>query len=144
MTFDEHICPEPNSGCWLWTGMYHSYGYGLYRGEDGKQRYAHRLSYERCFGPIPSGLTVCHKCDVPSCVNPDHLWLGSQADNIRDATIKHRMAQGEKHYCAKLTAAQVIEIKRMLFEGVRSIDIASRFSISQQSICDIKKGRRWK
>lgn len=100
MVVDEFISPEPMSGCWLWTGNL-THGYAAL----GKKR-IHRLMWEREHGPIPQGLYVCHKCDVPLCVNPSHLFLGTQKDNIQDMIqkgranfIKHGMANAAKTHC---------------------------------------------
>ncbi len=85
--------PEPNSGCWLWTGSLTSGGYGCCWW-DGKQTNAHRFSWLAYRGEIPSGQLVLHKCDMPSCVNPDHLFLGTAADNMRDMVAKGRKRGG--------------------------------------------------
>ena len=84
------VSPEPNTGCWLWTGAVDEDGYGrfFYRG---KNRHAHRVSYELHAAPITDGRFVCHTCDVRLCVNPLHLWLGTNADNIRDGVRKGRI-----------------------------------------------------
>ena len=90
--FWERVSPEPNSGCWLWTGRYQTFGYGdiqLYR--NAPHISAHRASWSIHSGDIPDGMCVCHKCDVPECVNPDHLFLGSQQDNMLDAHKKGRL-----------------------------------------------------
>ena len=86
---DKWAMPEPNTGCWLWSGSISYRGYGLVT-QDEKTRLAHRASYELHKGPIADGLFVCHKCDVPSCINPDHLFVGSQTDNMADARRKGR------------------------------------------------------
>lgn len=81
--------PVTESGCWIWDGYLDSCGYGR-TGFANEQQSAHRVSWKVFRGPIPKGLCVLHRCDVPSCVNPDHLFLGTQIDNIDDMTRKGR------------------------------------------------------
>lgn len=94
--FTDLYVPEPNSGCWLWTGgSLGSMGYGAFSpaGATFKVRgvvYAHRFAYEHFVGPVPAGLCVLHRCDTPPCVNPDHLFLGTQLENVRDMMAKGR------------------------------------------------------
>src|SRR5262245_58279388 len=89
------------SGCWLWDGSYSGGGYGtFYVGGRLKQMPAHRFSYEVHKGPIPEGLFVCHHCDVRECVNPDHLFVGTQSDNIQDMLIKKRGNPRRGEACA--------------------------------------------
>ena len=132
---------DPNSGCWLWTGLVDKNGYGRitvsYKGDK-----AHRVSYEQYVGPIPDGLIVCHKCDTPACINPDHLFLGTHADNIadRDAKGRHVPSYGESNGSAKLTAASVMAIRAA--RG-KQREIAAKFDISQQTVSNIKRGRIW-
>lgn len=99
----ERVSPEPNTGCWLWTYRINEWGYGFFStGSDKtktrKKFYAHRYSYELFKGPIPKGLLVCHSCDTPACVNPDHLWVGTDADNNKDCTSKGRNKPGRHIY----------------------------------------------
>jgi len=86
----------PESGCWLWMGCCDKYGYGQISVKR-KAKAAHRVSWELHNGPIPKRLLVCHKCDVQSCVNPEHLFLGTQKDNIRDCISKGRFKGGNKN-----------------------------------------------
>jgi len=99
--FDRFVYPDPNSGCFLWAGASKGSGHGTFRvgsQEDGSRRIllAHRYAWERANGPIPFGLHVCHKCDTPACVNPDHLFLGTHADNHRDKAVKGRGVKSKK------------------------------------------------
>ena len=92
--------PVPGPGCWIWLGSCDERGYGYLR-FNGRNQRAHRASYETVNGPIPSGLSICHKCDTPSCVNPDHLFAGTQRDNLRDASAKKRIFNQTKTTCPK-------------------------------------------
>lgn len=105
--FMDKIEPEPNSGCWLWTAAVSRLGYGTFRGESvyDPERKAHRHSWKLFRGRIPDGLHVLHKCDVRCCVNPDHLWLGTQGDNVRDCFRKGRtMSPRTRTYLKKIGA----------------------------------------
>ena len=88
--FNDNYLIDITTGCWIWMGYLNSGGYGSFY-VDGQLRSAHRVSWELHYGPIPEGLNVCHHCDVPGCVNPDHLFVGTQKDNIRDALNKGRL-----------------------------------------------------
>jgi len=92
--FMEKVSPEPNTGCWLWTSTVAGAGGDYGRLKIGNTvRRSTRWIWEYRNGPIPQGLVVCHKCDTPSCVNPDHLFIGTQAMNLRDAAAKGRMTR---------------------------------------------------
>ena len=99
--FEKLWTPEPNTGCWLWMGrklvVRGGYGVFTHRPSGTLQHRAHRVAWELYKGKIPKKLHVLHRCDMPLCVNPDHLWLGIQADNMRDKAMKRRQRQGSRH-----------------------------------------------
>jgi hypothetical protein len=100
------------SGCWEWNGKGSAQGYGYVYHGNGKTL-AHRVSWENTFGPVPDGLGVLHKCDNPPCVNPDHFFVGTNADNTRDRNNKGRanVPNGESHWKSILTEKIVCEIR---------------------------------
>lgn len=139
------------SGCWLWKRAVNVGGYGHANVPRGArliagigQSLAHRLAYESFVGPIPDGLFVCHKCDVPACCSPCHLFLGTHRDNVVDMMAKGRGNIGSRHGCAKLDEPKVAHIKRMLSTGATQRSIAAKFGVSQRLISGIKRGRFWR
>jgi hypothetical protein len=145
MTLAERLAfysaPPNERGCILWTGNRNKKDYGFlkWRGAD---RGAHRLSWEVAHGPIEANLCVCHRCDTPACINPDHLFLGTHADNVADREAKGRRTplRGEAHGMAKLTEAVVLEIRAAA--GTQR-SIAARFGIKQAQVSAIKRRRNW-
>lgn len=138
--------------CWIWTGYTSGDNYGAMQ-VSGRQRSAHRLSWEIHYGPIQDGMCVCHECDVSICVNPDHLFLGTPADNSLDRTIKGRSATGDhngskthpERMTRKLTTDQVLEIRRLYDTGCLSHrKLAKRFNVGHAAIRKIVTGRTWK
>jgi hypothetical protein len=148
--------------CWLWTGPVHDFGYGRihhYEGDRLVSGYAHRSSYELAYGAIPDGLFVCHHCDNPRCVRPEHLFLGTQADNIADATRKgrrgygqrngkythpERTPRGEANGESKLTADQVREIRRRYSAGdVGQRQLAREYGVVKNAIANILHRKTW-
>jgi hypothetical protein len=130
--------------CFVWKGSKNS-GYGQWRNQAGNIELAHRASWRLFNGPIPKGLHVLHRCDNPPCVNPDHLFLGSQDENLKDMWVKNRArpgkSLGEKHGMAKLTADQVISI-RSSKEPVAAL--AERYNLSRRAVYDILIRKTWK
>lgn len=96
--FENKFTTEPNTGCWLWTARCFPFGYGQFKYKR-KNITAHRMSWLLYKGKIPKGMCVLHKCDVPQCLNPDHLWLGTKADNNIDCTKKGRKFNQQKTHC---------------------------------------------
>jgi|SRR6187399_337570 len=150
--------------CWIWTGGILKNGYGQFGIRRLKERhtlYAHRVAYFLAYGVDPGGLQVCHKCDVKLCVNPAHLWLGDQGQNVRDAVAKGHMQTGDKHFyrrhpelvqrgeqrgkAAKLKEADVIEIRRMFATGMYfQYEIAEMFGVCQTNISMIVNRKHWR
>ena len=141
--FEEKFIPEPNSGCWLWTGCVRSHpsqGYGILCIGNKKEDKAHRISYKLYKGIIPENMVVRHKCDNRLCVNPDHLELGTPLDNIKDRVERGRCAKGEKNGSSKLFENQVIAI----FKDNRSItEIAKEYNIGHTAVSYIKLRKSW-
>lgn len=134
---------EPNTGCWLWSGPTAGKGYGVI-GVSSKQKYTHRFSYELHFGEIPSGLLVRHKCDIPLCVNPSHLIVGTYLDNSNDMVLrKRRKYDGENNPRSILSLDDVLEIKS-LFGKKKVPSIAKIYGVSAATIRSIKYGSNWR
>lgn len=142
-TFWERVAFEPMSGCWLWTGAESGdrMMYGYYCEPGGRTVRAHRFSYEAHTAHDPAGMYVCHRCDTPLCVNPDHLFLGTPADNYRDMRRKGRHAKGRGHGSAKLRRADVIEIRRSS-ESV--CVLARRYGVDPKTVRKARDGVTWK
>jgi len=127
--------------CWIWTGGLDGKGYGRAAIGGGKRRGAHRVSWMINVGEIPEGLYVCHTCDNPPCVNPEHLFLGTQFDNMADAREKRRNNYGSRNGGAKLTDAQVLQIRAD--PRIQRV-IADEYGIGQAQVCRIKTGANWR
>lgn len=142
---DRHSIPEPNSGCWLWLGSLNVWGYGRL-GPQRRERQAHRLSYLTFKGPIPPGLLVLHSCDMACCVNPDHLRLGTVAENNHDAIERkrHRVLSGEQHSLSKLTFDVVTQIRSRKIEYGTVSSLAREFGVSRRNIRFVLEGKTWK
>jgi len=130
------------TGCWNWTASKRN-GYGLIR-VAGCSVSVHRLSYELHRGPILSQMVVCHRCDNRACVNPEHLFLGTQADNIADRDAKGRQprVQGMAHGSAKLTDNDVLAIRASGRTSRRVL--AKQYGVSEVQISNVRTGRNWR
>lgn len=129
-------------GCWEWTGVRDRAGYGLVWLPD-HSRPAHRLAYWLAYGPFDETKKVCHHCDNPPCARPDHLFVGTDKDNHNDRDRKGRVAHGETHYMAKLTQAQVNEIRARRGPYGTGKRLAEEFGVSRSVISMIWNNRIW-
>lgn len=149
--FEGLFSPEPMSGCWLWTGADDGNKaagrrYGVFRFASRTAMKAHRASWTLYRGDIPQGLQVLHGCDMACCVNPDHLFLGTQLDNVADCVAKGRRGKlgagkGELHPESKLTTAQVLAIHA---DARPPVAVAADYGVSRATIHHIRKGVSWR
>lgn len=132
-----------NSPCWEWIADKDNRGYGHFW-KGGETVYAHRVAYELAHGDIPDGLLICHICNNPSCCNPDHLYLGTGSDNIKQAVNEGRLVtiKGERHTNAKLSDEEVIKIRNLLEDGCSQSQISELFGICQQHVSKINTNKR--
>jgi len=139
--------PEPNTGCWLWLGLIREgprYGYGDMKMPTGKRggkaRRAHRVSYEAFKGPIPEGMIVRHKCDVRCCVNPDHLVLGTHADNDADARARGRKQyRGAGNPNGKLSDADIVAI---VTDPRSAREVARAWCVHESYVHTLRRGEK--
>jgi hypothetical protein len=139
--------PAYDSGCWEWQASKNNKGYGWFSHER-KAQLAHRISYQHYHGPIPDGQEVMHVCDNPACVNPEHLKLGTHAQNMEDARRKGRSASGERvvtrrgeaHTKSKLTEEQVLAIRT---DDRSDRQLAAEYGVAYSLIYRIRKGEVW-
>lgn len=150
----EKVVRVPFSGCWIFMGATNKAGYGIVgTGERGMPNdRAHRITYRHFYGDIPKKMFVCHSCDVPSCCNPDHLFLGTPKDNTRDMMRKQRNSLpprnphivGSAHPGAKLNEEQVQEIRNQYRHGVTQKEIAIQYGVARQTISKVVNHKRFK
>lgn len=140
-----------DTGCWGWSGSISTAGYSLIFSNN-KTKWGHRFSYEIHKEPIIDGNLICHHCDNPICTNPDHLFQGTTRDNVRDCMAKGRFkkvpdefkAKGEQVSSSKLKEKEVIEIKKMIADGLKNTEIAKLFNVTHKNISCIRLKKTWK
>lgn len=146
--FMSKVAKNVDGGCWIWSGtIFEKNGYGDFHVVGAPSRRAHRASYYFHFGEFDKKLSVLHKCDVPACVNPSHLFLGTVRDNAIDMVNKGRNAVflGSKHGRAKLTENDVLEIREKYSTGNYLLrELAEKFNITREAIGGIVKNKTWK
>jgi hypothetical protein len=133
-----------DAACWPWIGSLDTRGYGSIGADGGKPLMrAHRVTYELTVGPIPPGLFVCHTCDNRACVNPRHLFVATQRENMRDMLRKGRRhsSAGERHPRVKLSTAQVLAIRA---DQRQTKDIIAAYGISKSTVRGIKRRQTWR
>ncbi len=144
---------DKSGDCWVWTAAKRGNGYGAFK-IDRKMHQAHRLAYEYTFGKIPEGLFACHKCDNRICVNPHHIFLGTNSDNMKDAWNKGRLVKirnndhfrGKINVNASLTREKVLYLKSLLTnKGTKTVkQIAKEEGIKYSTMLAVSSGRYYK
>lgn len=140
--------PEPNSGCWLWLGGAHGVRKTRPRIETRRDgvvsvELAYRAAYRVFVGSIPEKLFVCHHCDNPMCVNPDHLFIGSHKDNMKDMREKRRQAKGDRVHLAKLSEDDVKRIRELRPKRRFTSQVARELGLSYQAVWLVLTGKTW-
>ncbi len=142
-----------DSGCWEWQAARDKNGYGIFGDAAFTTKFAHRISWILHRGEIPAGMGILHSCDNPRCVNPEHLFVGTQSDNMKDMGLKGRarstrhpesLLRGEEHPMAKLFGHQVLSIRLCLARGVTVSETARNFNVDRKNIRSIRDGIIWK
>lgn len=148
---------QDDEQCWEWAAATGTSGYGRFR-LHGDVIWAHRYAYEAEVGPIPAGLFVCHRCDNRACVNPAHLFLGTNDENMADMRAKGRSATGDRNGswtsparrprgarngAARIDERDTVAIRHLRSSGVRQLDVAGRFGISQSTVSRISARKTW-
>jgi hypothetical protein len=150
--YNKFVPERPDDGCWLWVGNKNPQGYGYFSVENKGKRATHVALFLETGEWPPKGVDVCHRCDNPSCVRPDHLFIGTRRENMRDCVKKGRNAntihlipkeaqvRGSKHPRAKLNEEAV---RRILSSGERAVVLAERYGVRRNTINQIRAGKAW-
>lgn len=141
--FWENVEKKELEDCWIWNGTSDGHGYGciVY---NSKNILAHRASWLLAHGDLPQGMSILHKCDVPLCVNPNHLFIGTQLDNMKDMAMKKRSTIGEKNPMSKITQEIANETRKRYLNGELMVDIANDYDISRVLVSYIINNKIWK
>lgn len=139
----DHDCPCCG-GCWFWTAAKDGMGYGLFGTRPGRCERAHRVAWLIAYGAHPGSQCVLHRCDIPGCVRPDHLFLGTRDDNMRDRQAKGRQARGERTGRARLTEALVREARNLRAAGAPLAELAARYGVDSSTISAVCLKRTWR
>lgn len=144
--FWKKVSKQKEDECWIWNAYKHKKGYGYFHA-NGSVMKSHRISFileNKTL--IPKGMCICHSCDNPSCVNPNHLWMGTNMDNIKDSLMKGRRIglRGEKNNSCKLKSKEVLKIRELFLQKIKAKHIAKMFNIGISMIYAIKQRRNWK
>lgn len=134
-----------NNGCWEWQGSVNEHNYGVIAIKR-KTFFAHRISFNEYKGEIPKGFCLLHSCDNSRCVNPEHLRIGTRAENCKEMYLKkrNRCQFGEERFCAKLKEEDVFHIRSLIDSGKKQQDIADLYNLHNSAISNIKTGKTWK
>lgn len=142
-SFWRHV--RTGSGCWEWTGATDRAGYGVFRIDGRKMTRAHRYSFTLNVGPIPEGLEICHRCDNPPCVRPDHLFTGTALQNRHDAMAKGRHPHGDSHGRRRIDATSARAIReRFAVGGLTYQAAADELGVTIATAHRILRGRTWR
>jgi hypothetical protein len=144
------VKPSSTSECWEWTGATQAKGYGRFK-SNGKIECSHRFSYKMFIGNIPKGMNVCHKCDNPKCVNPEHLFVGTQSDNMVDCRDKGRLVipdggnfkDEHKPHNSSTDTETIKQIKASIDNGYSNTGIAAEYGVKNQLVRDIRRGKSY-
>jgi len=142
---ERNCIPEPNTGCWLWTGVVSPNGYGTTNvgGRHGNTRGAHQAAWQAWRGEIPAGKFVCHHCDVKICINPEHLYLGTPKENYADAIARDRIARGANRNNARFSDDEVQEIRGAAGFGVGYNALGRHYGVDHAHIRKLVRREIW-
>ncbi|RVH21474.1 HNH endonuclease [Sinorhizobium meliloti] len=142
--FWERVKRGDDGSCWLWLGRRNETGYGLFD-HNNRPHIASRFAYELTFGPLPAGLAACHECDNPQCVNPKHLFAGTQKDNMEDASRKGRVPGGNGLRGSLINKSKLSEqqARHILSSLDSASELAAKYGVSRAAIYKIRNRENW-